>query len=62
MIKEINKLQVLNCNYTDTVLASEIGRKLKLLRRIVGIDAIFAAIAINNGCEVIITRNTEHFN
>lgn len=27
----------------------------------IGDDAIIAAIAINNGCEAIVTRNEKHF-
>ena len=65
MVKKLfsafNKLQILEFNYKDAVLASEIGGKLKLQGKIIGIDAIIAAISINNGCEAIVTRNKEHF-
>ncbi|RLI77377.1 hypothetical protein DRP05_10315 [Archaeoglobales archaeon] len=61
LIKAFNKLEVLSFNYEDAILAAKIGGNLKREKKDVGIDAIIAAIAINNGCEAIVTRNARHF-
>jgi len=61
LIKTFNKLEILDFNYEDSVLAAKIGGSLKRKRKEVGADVIIAAIAINNGCEAIVTRNARHF-
>lgn len=61
LIKTFNKLEIINFNYEDALLAAEIGGKLRKKGKTIGIDVIIAAIALNNGCEAIITRNEEHF-
>jgi predicted nucleic acid-binding protein len=61
LTKAFNKLEILDFTYKDAVLAAEIGGKLIKMGKDVGSDAIIAAIAINNGCEAIVTRNEKHF-
>ncbi len=56
-----SRLEILELRYRDAVLAAEIGGKLKKRGRHVGLDAITAAIAINNGCDSVVTRNERHF-
>jgi len=48
-------------HYKDAVLAAKIGGKLLRMGKDFGDDAIIAVIAINNGCEAIVTRNEKHF-
>jgi len=45
----------------DALKAAEIGGALLKKKKTVGADAITAAIAINNGCEAVVTRNKKHF-
>lgn len=59
--KAITNMKILDFNYEDSIKASKIGGELKRKGKHVGMDAIIAAIAINNGCESIVTRNKEHF-
>lgn len=59
--KAANRLEVLEFRYVDALKASEIGGALLKKKKRVGADAITAAIAINNGCEAIVTRNKKHF-
>ncbi len=61
LTKVFSKLEILNFTYRGAVLAAKIGGKLAKQSRKVGLDAIVAAIAINNGCEAIVTRNEKHF-
>lgn len=61
LMRAFNKLEILDFTYKDAVLAAEIGGKLLRMGKKVGDDAIIAAIAINNGCEAIVTRNEKHF-
>lgn len=61
LIKIFNKLEILNFDYEDAVLAAEIGGRLKREKKEVGTDVVVAAIAINSGCEAIVTRNAKHF-
>ncbi|MBU2617838.1 MAG: hypothetical protein KKI07_04095, partial [Euryarchaeota archaeon] len=55
------RLEVLEFRYVDALKASEIGGTLLKNGNMVGADAITAAIAINNGCEAVVTRNKQHF-
>ena len=57
----IERLVVLSFTYEDAVKAAEIAGNLALQGIHVGVDAIVAAIAINNRCEAVITRNEKHF-
>ncbi|MDI6858998.1 MAG: type II toxin-antitoxin system VapC family toxin [Methanocellales archaeon] len=59
--KVVNRLEVLEFRYVDALKASEIGGMLLKNGKMVGADAITAAIAINNGCEAVVTRNKQHF-
>ncbi|MBU2617769.1 MAG: type II toxin-antitoxin system VapC family toxin [Euryarchaeota archaeon] len=59
--KVVNRLEVLEFRYVDALKASEIGGTLLKNGNMVGADAITAAIAINNGCEAVVTRNKQHF-
>ena len=61
LVKTFNKLEILSFEYRDAILAAEIGGRLKREGKEVGADAIIAAIAINNGCEAVVTRNPRHF-
>jgi predicted nucleic acid-binding protein len=54
-------IHVLSFNSEDAVKAGEILAKLKKTGKAVGIDAITAAIALNNGCSGVVSRNTAHF-
>ncbi|KAF5430132.1 putative nucleic acid-binding protein, contains PIN domain [Candidatus Methanophagaceae archaeon] len=45
----------------DAVKAAKLGGTLTHKGKHVGADAIIAAIAINNGCEAVVTRNDAHF-
>lgn len=59
--KAISRLEVLDFDYDDAVKAAELGGTLAHKGKHVGADAIVAAIAINKGCEAVVTRNEEHF-
>lgn len=59
--KAANRLEVLEFRYVDALKASEIDGTLLRKGKKVGADAITAAIAINNGCEAVVTRNKKHF-
>jgi predicted nucleic acid-binding protein len=59
--KAINRMEVLKLDYNDAVKAAKLGGTLAHKGKHVGADAIIAAIAINNGCEAVVTRNEEHF-
>lgn len=59
--KAIGRMEVLDFDYTDAVKAAELGGTLAHKGKHVGADAIIAAIAINKGCEAVVTRNEEHF-
>ena len=57
VFKRINILPFLE---NDALKAAEIAGNLRREGRIVGADAIIAAVAFNNGC-VVVTRNRSHF-
>ncbi len=59
--KAANRLEVLEFRYADALKAAEINGALLKKKKTVGADAITAAIAINNGCEAVVTRNKRHF-
>jgi predicted nucleic acid-binding protein len=59
--KAIGRMEVLDFDYTDAVRAAELGGTLAHKGKHVGADAIIAAIALNKGCEAVVTRNEEHF-
>ncbi|MDI6889249.1 MAG: PIN domain-containing protein [Methanocellales archaeon] len=59
--KAANRLEVLEFRYADALKAAEINGALLKKKKTVGADAITAAIAINNGCEAVVTRNKQHF-
>ncbi len=59
--KAISRMEVLDFDYTDAVKAAELGGTLAHKGKHIGADAIIAAIAINKGCEAVVTRNEEHF-
>lgn len=54
-------IQVLPFDLEDAIKAAEIGGSLKKKGKIVGADAITAAIALNKGCDGIVSRNKAHF-
>jgi predicted nucleic acid-binding protein len=57
----LEPVQVLPFDLQDAVKAAEIGGTLKKKGKIVGADAITAAIALNKGCDGIVSRNRSHF-
>ncbi len=59
--KAISRLEVLDFDYNDAVKAAKLGGTLTHKGKHVGADAIIAAIALNKGCEAVVTRNEEHF-
>lgn len=61
LTEAFSRVEVLEFSYRDAVLAAEIGGRLRKRGRHVGLDVITAAIAINNGCESVVTRNEKHF-
>ncbi|WP_048085609.1 hypothetical protein [Archaeoglobus veneficus] len=61
LVKVFSKLEVLDFTYRDAVLAAEISGKLAKKGKNVGLDAVVAAIAVNNGCEATVKRNGKHF-
>lgn len=58
--RTFDRIEVLLFLKRDALKAAEIAGILKRRGRIVGVDAITAAIALNNGCTVV-TRNRNHF-
>jgi len=62
LMKTFNKLEIFNFNYKDALLAAELGGKLRKMGKTIDLDVIIAAIALNNGCDSILTRNKRHFN
>jgi predicted nucleic acid-binding protein len=61
LTKAIERLEVLNFTYDDAIVAAKIAAQLARKGKYIGADAIVAAIAINNGCKAIVTRNEKHF-
>jgi len=59
--KAANRLEVLEFRYVDALKAADIGGALLKKKKRAGADAITAAIAINNGCEAVVTRNKKQF-
>ncbi len=59
--KAIARVMVLPIDNRDAVKAAEIGGELKKDGRVVGVDALTAACALNKGCESLVTRNEKHF-
>ncbi|MBS7251570.1 MAG: type II toxin-antitoxin system VapC family toxin [Candidatus Freyarchaeota archaeon] len=57
----LERLEVLSFRYDDAVLAAKIAGELARNGKRVGVDAVVAAIAINNGCKAIVTKNEKHF-
>ncbi|MGQ9721551.1 MAG: type II toxin-antitoxin system VapC family toxin [Candidatus Jordarchaeum sp.] len=57
----LERLEVLSFRYSDAVLAAKIAGELARDGKRVGVDAVVAAIAINNGCRAIVTKNEKHF-
>ncbi|MFQ5884876.1 MAG: type II toxin-antitoxin system VapC family toxin [Thermoplasmata archaeon] len=54
-------IHVLSFDSEDANKAAEILAALKKKGKTVGIDAITAAVALNNGCSGVVTRNVSHF-
>ncbi len=54
-------IQILPFDLEDATKAAEICGTLKRKGKIVGPDAITAAIALNKGCDGIVSRNKAHF-
>lgn len=61
LTKAFSRVEILDFTYKDSIRAAEIGGNLSKQGKYVGADAITAAIALNNGCNTIVTRNEEHF-
>jgi len=59
--KAISRLEVLDFDYNDAVKAATLGGTLTHKGKHVGADTIIAAIAINKGCDAVVTRNEDHF-
>jgi len=59
--KAFRRLEILDFAYNDAIKAAEIGGTLLKTGRGIGADAITAAIAVNNGCSAIVTKNVVHF-
>ena len=57
----LEPIQILPFGLSDAIKAAEIGGTLKKKGKIVGADAITAAVAINNGCNGVVSRNRAHF-
>jgi predicted nucleic acid-binding protein len=57
----LEPIQVLSFGLSDAIKAAEIGGTLKKKGKTVGADAITAAVAINNGCSGVVSRNRAHF-
>ena len=58
--KTFDRIEILPFLKGDALKAAEIAGILKRRGRIVGVDVITAAIALNSGCTVV-TRNRDHF-
>ena len=58
--KTFDRIEVLPFLKGDALKAAEIAGILKRRGKVVGVDVITAAIALNNGCTVV-TRNCSHF-
>ncbi len=59
--RALEPIQILPFDLEDAIKAAEIGGSLKKKGKIVGADAITAAIALNKGCDGIVSRNKAHF-
>jgi predicted nucleic acid-binding protein len=59
--KAFNRVEILDFTYRDALRASEIGGELLKKGFSIGADSITAAVALNNGCEAVVTRNVKHF-
>lgn len=58
--RTFDRIEVLPFLKGDALKAAEIAGILKRRGRVVGVDVITSAIALNNGC-ALITRNRNHF-
>jgi predicted nucleic acid-binding protein len=56
------RVAILPCREEDARLSAEIAGKLLSEGVNAGLDALVAAIALNNGVRRIVTRNVDHFN
>ncbi len=61
LTRVIERMEVLSFRYNDAILAAKIAGELARNGKRVGADAAVAAIAINNGCKAIVTKNESHF-
>jgi predicted nucleic acid-binding protein len=59
--KFLEPVQILPFDLHDAIKAAEIGGTLRRKGVVVGADAITAAIALNKGCDGIVSRNRSHF-
>lgn len=59
--RALEPIQILPFDLEDAIKAAKIGGSLKKKGKIVGADAITAAIALNKGCDGIVSRNKAHF-
>lgn len=59
--KFLEPIQILPFDLRDAIKAAEIGGTLRKKGKVVGADAITAAIALNKGCDGIVSRNRSHF-
>jgi predicted nucleic acid-binding protein len=57
----LEPIQIIPFDLSDAIRAAEIGGTLKKKGKIVGADAITAAIALNSGCNSVVSRNRTHF-
>jgi predicted nucleic acid-binding protein len=57
----LEPIQIIPFDLSDAIRAAEIGGTLKKKGKIVGADAITAAIALNSGCSGVVSRNVTHF-
>ncbi len=56
LTEAFSRLEIPEFSYRDAVLAAEIGGKLRKKNKNVELDVLTAAIAIDNGCEAVVTR------
>ena len=61
LARAIERMEVLCFRYNDAILAAKIAGELARKGKRVGADAVIAAIAINHGCNAIVTKNDIHF-
>nr|MDO8082645.1 type II toxin-antitoxin system VapC family toxin [Candidatus Freyarchaeota archaeon] len=61
LARAFERMEVLSFRYSDAILAAKIAGELARNGKRVGADAVIAAIAINNGCKAIVTKNDKHF-